>query len=157
MVSKLVLDVLDRDSKHFNITKERLCSEILIIFSIRKMPGIEREELDEKAYLQFTLNQSSSVYYESICNEINDEPKFIRNIFTSYAHLNPFYREIILFRDKLIVLKDYITRKESVHISVGNRLETVLIEEVRRCQMTDYIKLKTNMGEFYMNELRIIF
>lgn len=157
MISKLVLDILDRDSKHFNLTKERLCNEILVIFSIRKMHGVMREELDEKAYLQFSLSQSSSVYYGSICDGIDDEPKFVRNIFTGYAHLNPFYREIILFRDKLIVLKDYISRKESVHISIGNRVETVIIEEIKRCQLTDYIKLKTDMGEFYMNELRIIF
>lgn len=157
MVSKLVLDILERDSNHFNMTKERLCNEILVIFSIRKMSGIPREELDEKAYLQFTLSQSSSEYYGSISREIEDEPKFIRDIFTSYTHLNPFYREIILFRDKLIVLKDYILRKEKIHISIGNRLETVTIEEIKKCHLTDYIKLKTSIGEFYMNELRIIF
>ncbi|MGL4451141.1 hypothetical protein [Cetobacterium sp.] len=157
MVSKLILDILDRDSKHFNLTREKLCNEILIIFSIRKIEGIEREELDEKIYLQFTLTQSTTEYYKAISNGIQDEPKFIRSIFTGYAHLNPFYREIILFRDKLIVLKDYCLKKEKLHISIGNRLEEVIVEEIKRCQMTDYIKLRTDKGEFYMNELRIIF
>ncbi|MGL5639134.1 MAG: hypothetical protein ACRCW7_07300 [Cetobacterium sp.] len=119
MVSKLILDILDRDSKHFNMTREKLCNEILIIFSIRKMQGIDREDLDEKAYLQFTLSQSTTEYYKAVSRDIQDEPKFIRNIFTGYANLNPFYREIILFRDKLIVLKDYCLKKEKVHISIG--------------------------------------
>lgn len=157
MVSKLVLDILDRDSKHFNITREKLCNEILVIFSIKKIQGIEREELDEKTYLQFTLSQSTTKYYEVICTTIQDEPKFIRNIFTGYAHLNPFYREIILFRDKIIVLKDYCLKKEKFHISMENKLEEVVAEEIKRCQITDYIKLQTNKGEFYMNELKIIF
>ena len=82
MVSKLILDILDRDSRQFNMTREKLCNEILIIFSIRKMQGIEREELDEKTYLQFTLTQSTTEYYKAISNGVQDEPKFIRNIFT---------------------------------------------------------------------------
>lgn len=157
MVSKLILDILDRDSRQFNMTREKLCNEILIIFSIRKMQEIGREEFDEKTYLQFTLNQSTTEYYKALSNDVQDEPKFIRSIFTGYAHLNPFYREIILFRDKLIVLKEYCSKKEKFHISVSNRIEEVTIEEIKRCQITDYIKLKTNKGEFYMNELRIIF
>ncbi|MGL4902208.1 MAG: hypothetical protein ACRDA0_00650 [Cetobacterium sp.] len=157
MVSKLVLDILNRDSKHFNIARERLCNEVLIIFSIKNVQGIAREELDEKVYLQFTLNQSSSEYYGVICKDIDDEPKFLRSIFTSYIHLNPFYRESTLFKDKLIVLKDYCIRKERIHISIGNSFEAVFIEEIKRCQLTDYIKLETSKGEFYMNELRIIY
>ncbi|MCQ8213734.1 hypothetical protein NON08_14630, partial [Cetobacterium somerae] len=157
MVSKLILDILDRDAKHFKITREKLCNTILITFSIRKTHEIIREEFDEKTYLQFTLSQSTAEYYNFITNGISDEPNFIRSIFTTYCHLNPFYREIILFRDKLIVLKDYCSKKEKIHISIENKLEKVTIEEIRRCQITDYVKLITTKGEFYMNELRIIF
>ena len=107
-VSKLVLDILDRDAKQFNMTKERLCNEILITFSIREVKEIEREDLDEKAILQFTLSRANAEYYSIISKKIENEPKFLRSIFTTYAHLNPFYREIMMFRDKLITLKSYI-------------------------------------------------
>lgn len=156
-VSRLVLDTLERDSKHFQITKEKLCNEILVTFSIRKMQEIEIEDLDEKAYLQFTMNRATFEYYKMISKNIENEVEFIRNLFTNYTHLNPFYREIILFRDKLIVLKNYISKKEKIHISFNNRLEEVIVEKIIRCPMTDYIKLKTNKGEYYLNELRIIF
>ncbi|MDO5789093.1 MAG: hypothetical protein Q4P79_06475 [Fusobacterium sp.] len=156
-VSKLVLDILDRDAKQFNMTKERLCNEILITFSIRDVKEIEREELDEKAILQFTLSRSTSEYYNIISKKIENEPKFLRSIFTTYAHLNPFYREIMMFRDRLITLKDYISRKEKIYISIGTRVEEVLIIDIIRCPITDYIKLRTqDKGEFYLNEFRMI-
>lgn len=156
-VSKLVLDILDRDAKQFNMTKERLCNEILITFSIRDVKEIEREDLDEKAILQFTLSRSTSEYYNIISKKIENEPKFLRSIFTTYAHLNPFYREIIMFRDRLITLKDYISRKEKIYISIGTRVEEVLIIDIIRCPITDYIKLRTqDKGEFYLNEFRMI-
>lgn len=156
-VSKLVLDILDRDAKQFNMTKERLCNEILITFSIRDVKEIEREDLDEKAILQFTLSRSTSEYYNIISKKIENEPKFLRSIFTTYAHLNPFYREIMMFRDRLITLKDYISRKEKIYISIGTRVEEVLIIDIIRCPITDYIKLRTqDKGEFYLNEFRMI-
>lgn len=156
-VSKLVLDILDRDAKQFNMTKERLCNEILITFSVREVKEIKREDLDEKAILQFTLNRANSEFYSIISKNIENEPKFLRSIFTTYAHLNPFYREIMMFRDKLITLKNYISKKEKIYISIGTRVEEVLITEIIRCPITDYIKLRTqDKGEFFLNEFRII-
>lgn len=156
-VSKLVLDILDRDAKQFNMTKERLCNEILITFSIREVKEIEREDLDEKAILQFTLSRANAEYYSIISKKIENEPKFLRSIFTTYAHLNPFYREIMMFRDKLITLKSYISKKEKIYISIGTKVEEVLITEIIRCPITDYIKLRTqDKGEFFLNEFRII-
>lgn len=156
-VSKLVLDILDRDAKQFNMTRERLCNGILITFSIREIREVERESLDERAVLQFSLSKSTSEYYTIISKDIENEPKFLRSIFTTYVHLNPFYREIMIFRDKLITLKDYILRKEKIYISVGTSIEEVLITDIIRCPITDYIKFKIkDKGEFFLNEFRII-
>lgn len=156
LLSKLTLEILKRDSKHFKISKEKLCNDVLINFSLKRLLGVERELFDEKAYLQFSLTQANSEYYNIISKNIEDEPTFIKNMFTSYIHLNPFYRETYIFKDKLIIVSSYIEKKEEINVSIKGALDRILIEGVIKCNTTDYIKLKTNKGCFYLSDIRLI-
>lgn len=151
------MNILEKDAKHFNLRKEKLCNDILINLSLKEIKGVERELFDEKANLQFSLTQTNCEYYKIVSKNIDNEANYLRNIFTYYAHLNPFYREIMLNREKLIAVNNYLEKKEIINVSIGNRVDQLQIIEISRCHMTDYIKLKTDKGEFYMNELRMIF
>lgn len=157
LLSKLSLEVIRRDSLHFKVSREKLCNDILVNFSLKSLSGIEREMFDDKAYLQFTLNQCNCEYFDIISKNIMDESKFIKNIFSSYIHLNPFYREMAIFKDKLIIISTYIEKKTEVYVSINGNIEKIIFKGVKKCELTDYVKLLTTEGEFYLNDLRLIY
>ncbi|MDR1834610.1 MAG: hypothetical protein LBQ96_02280 [Fusobacteriaceae bacterium] len=67
LVSAYILEVLDEDCNHFQISKERLCNEILLKFSVKFRSDSDFDDdmlFDRREYLQFALNANNKKYYE---------------------------------------------------------------------------------------------
>lgn len=160
LVPKLVIEVLERDSKFFGVTKEKLCNEILFKFSSKiKLSYHEELVFEEKEYLQFNLNKVNQRYYSELLSELRNtnESEVIRSIFSSYAVLIPALREMNLFREKTIFLK--VSDKESkiLKMDTPNGIIEGRIEKIFRCQEEGYLKLKVDKKEFYLGKIRVIF
>lgn len=104
-VPEFVLKTLKEDQKHFDITKEKLCNEILLKFSIENLNCYCDIQFNKNEYLQFNLNKTNKIYYEELSKKIdgkNDSEK-IRKIFSEYAILQPFVRELFYLGKKSYV------------------------------------------------------
>lgn len=158
-VPKYLLKILEADLNHFSISKEGLCNEILLKFSLKFRSNYHQEMLfEEKEYLQFSLNKENKKYYEELSKQMSDlnDAEIIREIFLSYAILPPFLREINLFREKIVFLntaqKEYRTLK--VHTNDGV-LES-RIKKIFRDKETDYLMATLNDSNYFISQIRII-
>ena len=107
LVSKYVKEILEEDTKHFNIPKYDLCNRILIKFFLRTDTNFSRlTPFEEKEYLQFSLQKDNIPRYIELKKLMKDktESEMIREIFVSYTTLPPFLREINLFEEKIVFL-----------------------------------------------------
>lgn len=159
LVPKLIIDILEKDCNFFGMTKEKLCNEILFRFSLKFRSRYQEEMIfEEKEYLQFNLSKANQRYYSELLNELRNvnESEIIREIFSSYAVLIPFLREINLFREKIIFLSSSNKEYRVLKIDTPNGIVEGRIERIFRCNETGYLKLEINEKEYYIGQLRVI-
>lgn len=159
LVPKLIIDVLEKDCEFFGMTKEKLCNEILLKFSLKFRSRYQEELIfEEKEYLQFNLSKANQRYYSELLNELKNtnESEVVREIFSSYAVLIPFLREMNLFREKIIFLSSASKEYRVLKIDTPNGIVEGRVERIFRCKETDYLKLEVNEKEYYVGQLRVI-
>ena len=159
LVPTFILETLEKDCNFFGITKEKLCNEIFLKFSLKFRSRYQEEMFfEEKDYLQFNLNKANQRYYTELLKELEttNESEIVREIFLNYAVIAPFLREIYLFREKIIFLSS--ANKEYRHLKIDTPEGIVegRIEKIFRCLGTNYLKIVVNNHEYYLSQIRVI-
>ena len=159
LVPTLILETLEKDYKFFGLSKEKLCNEILFKFSLKFQAKYQEEMIfEDKEYLQFNLNKENQRYYEELLKietRTNDS-EIIREIFSSYAVLSPFLREMYLFKEKILFL--YLAAKEYKVLKIDTPLGVSegRIINIFRCKESCYLKIEINQTYYYVSKIRVI-
>lgn len=158
-VPKYLLKILEADLNHFSISKEGLCNEILLKFSLKFRSNYHQEMLfEEKEYMQFSLNKENRKYYEELSKQMEDlsDSEIIREIFLSYAVLPPFLRETHLFREKIVFLN---TAQKEYRILKVHTTDGVLegrVKKIFRDEESDYLMVTLNNSNYFISQIRVI-
>lgn len=159
LVPVYITEIIEKDIKHFQVSKYKLCNLILIKFSLRFRANYCQEiAFEKKEYLQFALHKENIKYYSELRKGVDgmNESDMIREIFLSYAVLPPFLREINLYREKIAFLmtaqKEYRVLK--IH-TLGGIIEG-RIERIFRDKETGYLLIEVNEEEYYVSHIEII-
>lgn len=159
LVPKYLMEVIEKDRKHFSVSKYKLCNDILVKFSLKFRSNYCQDMFFEQGeYLQFNLYKQNIAYYHSMRNGIEgiSESEMIREIFSSYGILPPFLREINLFREKIAFL---ITAQKEYRVLKIHTREGVVegrIENIYRNEDTGYLMIVLNGKSYYISHTEII-
>lgn len=159
LVPTFILEILEKDCEFFGLTKEKLCNEIFLKFSLKFRSRYQDEMIfEEKEYLQFTLNKANQRYYTDLLKELSEanDSEIIREIFSTYSVLVPFLREIYLFREKVIFLHSAMKEYRVLKIDTPNGIEEGRVSKIYRCKETGYFKLDINESNYYVGQIRVI-
>lgn len=159
LVPTFILEILKKDCEFFGLTKEKLCNEIFLKFSLKFKSRYQDEMIfEEKEYLQFTLNKANQRYYTDLLKEVpeTNDSEIIREIFSTYSVLVPFLREIYLFREKVIFLYSATKEYRVLKIDTPNGIIEGRISKIYRCKETSYLKLDIIGKSYYVSQIRII-
>ncbi|MGL4538103.1 MAG: hypothetical protein ACRCUD_03275 [Cetobacterium sp.] len=159
LVPAFILEILEKDCAFFGVTKEKLCNEIFLKFSLKFRSRYQDEMIfEEKEYLQFSLNKANQRYYTDLMKELSDinDSEITREIFSTYSVLIPFLRELYLYREKIIFLYSASREYRVLRIDTPNGFIEGRVSEIFRCKETNYLKLKINESVYYVGQIRVI-
>lgn len=160
LVPKYLMEIIVKDTKHFSISRYKLCNDILVKFSLKFRSNYCQDMMsfEQGEYLQFNLYKQNIAYYNSLRTGVDGitESEMIREIFSAYGILPPFLREINLFREKIAFLisaqKEYRVLK--IHTRTG--IVEGRIENIYRNEETDYLMIMINGRSYYVSQIEII-
>lgn len=158
-IPSLIMETLEKDTKFFNITKERLCNEVLYKFSLRFRSNYQSDLCyEDKVYLQFTLNKDNQRYYDELIRQNTglSESEMIREIFSAYAIFHPSLRELYLYREKIAFISSAIREYRVLKIDTCNGVIEGKIDKLFRCKEIGYLKFEVNDKSYYLSHSRII-
>lgn len=159
LVPTFILEILEKDCEFFGFTKEKLCNEIFLKFSLKFRSRYQDEMIfEEKEYLQFTLNKANQRYYTDLLKELPEanDSEIIREIFSTYSVLVPFLREIYLFREKVIFLHSAMKEYRVLKIDTPGGIIEGRVAQIYRCKESGYLKLNVDESSYYIGQVRVI-
>ncbi|MGL5351012.1 MAG: hypothetical protein ACRDA0_10700 [Cetobacterium sp.] len=159
LVPTFILEILEKDCEFFGFTKEKLCNEIFLKFSLKFRSRYQDEMMfEEKEYLQFTLNKANQRYYTDLLKELPEanDSEIIREIFSTYSVLVPFLREIYLFREKVIFLHSAMKEYRVLKIDTPSGIVEGRVTQIYRCKESGYLKLNVDESSYYVGQVRVI-
>lgn len=159
LVGKYIKEILEQDVNHFKISKYNLCNLILMRFSLNFNSNFsENTPFEEKEYLQFTLHKENIIYYSEMKKKSNDmsESEMIREIFSSYAILPPFLREIYLYREKIAFLISMKKEYKAIKFHTNDGIVEGEIEDLYRNKANNYLEIKIKSKTYYISQIEII-
>ena len=159
LVPTFILEILEKDCEFFGFTKEKLCNEIFLKFSLKFRSRYQDEMIfEEKEYLQFTLNKANQRYYTDLLKELPEanDSEIIREIFSTYSVLVPFLREIYLFREKVIFLHSAMKEYRVLKIDTSSGIVEGRVSQIYRCKESGYLKLNVDESSYYVGQVRVI-
>lgn len=159
LVSKYVKEILEEDTKHFNIPKYDLCNRILIKFFLRIDTNFSRlRPFEEKEYLQFSLQKDNIPRYIELKKLMKDktESEMIREIFVSYTTLPPFLREINLFEEKIVFLMTAKKEYKKLKLYTDEGIIEGKIDSLKRNKINNYLEIEINSRKYYISRVEII-
>lgn len=152
-------EILEQDCKHFGITKEKLCNEIILKVGYKPLtPYHKLMVFEDKVEVQFNLHNECEKYYEDICKEYGSltDAELMRTILSTYSNLSPFVREKIIMDTKLRFVTELLEGKHSVMVDTGEQILESEIQSIKRCPERNYLKVRHTHGEEYLSKLKII-
>lgn len=159
LVPTFILETLERDCEFFGLTKEKLCNEIFLKFSLKFRSRYQDDMIFEnKEYLQFTLNKANQRYYADLLKELaeSNDSEIVREIFSTYSVLAPFLREIYLFREKIIFLHSSMKEYRVLRVDTQHGIVEGRISRIYRCQENNYLKIDIEEQSYYVGQTRVI-
>ena len=159
LVSKYVKEILEEDTKHFNIPKYDLCNRILIKFFLRTDTNFSRlTPFEEKEYLQFSLQKDNIPRYIELKKLMKDktESEMIRDIFVSYTTLPPFLREINLFEEKIVFIMTAKKEYKKLKLYTDEGIIEGKINSLKRNEINNYLEVEINSKKYYISRVEII-
>ncbi len=159
LVTKYILEILEKDIKHFRISKNKLSNLILIKFSLKFQSDYFQEmNFEEKEYLQFTLHKENINYYSQMKRATNglNESEMIREIFSSYAVLPSFLRELSIFREKVSFLNIALKERKKLKLHTTQGIIETNINKILRDKGTGYLQIETDTERYFISQIEII-
>ena len=159
LVSKYVKEILEEDTKHFNIPKYDLCNRILIKFFLRTDTNFSRlTPFEEKEYLQFALQKDNIPRYIELKKLMKDktESEMIRDIFVSYTTLPPFLREINLFEEKIVFIMTAKKEYKRLKLYTDEGIIEGKINSLKRNEINNYLEVEIDSKKYYISRVEII-
>lgn len=159
LVPKYILEIIAKDTEHFQISKYKLCNLILLKFSLRfRSNHCQEMSFEEKEYLQFTLHKENTGFYNEIRKGIDgiNESEMIREIFSSYAVLPSFLRELNLFREKIAFLMSAHKEYRVLKLHTINGIVEGRIEKIDRNGGENYLQASINGKYYYISQIEIV-
>ena len=159
LVSKYVKEILEEDTKHFNIPKYDLCNRILIKFFLRTDTNFSRlTPFEEKEYLQFSLQKDNIPRYIELKKLMKEktESEMIREIFVSYTTLPPFLREINLFEEKIVFLMTAKKEYKNLKLYTDEGIIEGKIDSLKRNKINNYLEIEINSRKYYISRVELI-
>ena len=155
-----VFEILEKDQKHFELTKEKLCNKVLFNFSFSNTVIEDKNLLfEEYNYLQFTLDKVNQEYYRNLLEnlQIKNESKFIREIFLHYAISHAFVRESYLFREKISFFQSLMEEKDITRFHTPDGIIENKITKIYRDKEIGYIFVKMDNNKvYYLSQIQAI-
>lgn len=158
-VPKIIYEVLEEDSAHFGITKEKLCNEIILKLGYKPLAEYHKMMIFErKVSLQFNLYEECEKYYEDISKRYNNisDSELVRTILATYINMAPFLREKLIMDSKVRFSMELIKEKSTVKLDNGSEILEVVFEEIERCPDKGYLKIIHSLGSDYLSKVKII-
>lgn len=159
LVPVFLLEILEKDYSFFKISKDNLCNQILLKFSLRFCLKYQEEMMfEETNYLQFNIHKDNQRLFDELSRKVKElsDSDLLREVFLAYAILPPFLRETHLFKEKINFLNSSYKDKKIIKIDSLSEIIEGKVEKIFRCPNTDYLKIMINKKEFYMSQIRVI-
>ena len=124
LVPVFLLEILEKDCSFFKISKDNLCNQILLKFSLRFCLKYQEEMMfEETNYLQFNIHKDNQRLFDELSRKVKElsDSDLLREVFLAYAILPPFLRETHLFKEKINFLNSsYKTNYEKSRTFLKN-------------------------------------
>ena len=165
LVPVFLLEILEKDCSFFKISKDNLCNQILLKFSLRFCLKYQEDMIfEENDYLQFNIHKDNQrlfieINQEELRKELGKElsdSELLREVFLAYATLPPFLRETHLFKEKVNFLHSSYKDQKVIKIDSLSEIIEGKVEKIFRCPNTDYLKIMIHKKEFYLSQIRVI-
>lgn len=159
LVPVFLLEILEKDYSFFKISKDNLCNQILLKFSLRFCLKYREEMMfEETNYLQFNIHKDNQRLFDELSRKVKElsDSDLLREVFLAYAILPPFLRETHLFKEKINFLNSSYKDKKIIKIDSLSEIIEGKVEKIFRCPNTDYLKIIIHKKEFYMSQIRVI-
>lgn len=159
LLPDIVIEILDHDAKHFDMTREKLCNEIIIKLGYKERLSLSSEiKFTSKKYIQFNLGMIAGKVYDDIFQRSEDisDPELMRSIFNAYFNYHPYVREYILFKEKITYLERLQKKGEEVIVSTNHTIIRGTISSINRCSETQFRKIVIGDTEEYISKIKIV-
>ena len=159
LVPVFLLEILEKDCSFFKISKDNLCNQILLKFSLRFCLKYQEDMIfEENDYLQFNIHKDNQRLFSELSRRVKElsDSDLLREVFLAYAILPPFLRETYLFKEKVNFLHSSYKDQKVIKIDSLSEIIEGKVEKIFRCPNTDYLKIMIHKKEFYMSQIRVI-
>ena len=159
LVPVFLLEILEKDCSFFKISKDNLCNQILLKFSLRFCLKYQEDMIfEENDCLQFNIHKDNQRLFSELSRRVKElsDSNLLREVFLAYAILPPFLREIHLFKEKVNFLHSSYKDQKVIKIDSLSEIIEGKVEKIFRCPNTDYLKIMIHKKEFYVSQIRVI-
>lgn len=159
LVPVFLLEILEKDCSFFKISKDNLCNQILLKFSLRFCLKYQEDMIfEENDYLQFNIHKDNQRLFIELSRRVKElsDSELLREVFLAYATLPPFLRETHLFKEKVNFLHSSYKDQKVIKIDSLSEIIEGKVEKIFRCPNTDYLKIMIHKKEFYLSQIRVI-
>lgn len=159
LVPVFLLEILEKDCSFFKISKDNLCNQILLKFSLRFCLKYQEDMIfEENDYLQFNIHKDNQRLFSELSRRVKElsDSDLLREVFLAYAILPPFLRETYLFKEKVNFLHSSYKDQKVIKIDSLSEIIEGKVEKIFRCLNTDYLKIMIHKKEFYVSQIRVI-
>lgn len=159
LVPVFLLEILEKDCSFFKISKDNLCNQILLKFSLRFYLKYQEDMIfEENDYLQFNIHKDNQRLFSELSRRVKElsDSDLLREVFLAYAILPPFLRETYLFKEKVNFLHSSYKDQKVIKIDSLSEIIEGKVEKIFRCLNTDYLKIMIHKKEFYVSQIRVI-
>lgn len=159
LVPVFLLEILEKDCSFFKISKDNLCNQILLKFSLRFCLKYQEDMIfEENDYLQFNIHKDNQRLFNELSRRVKElsDSDLLREVFLAYAILPPFLRETNLFKEKVNFLHSSYRDQKVIKIDSLSEIIEGKVEKIFRCPNTDYLKIMIHKKEFYVSQIRVI-
>jgi len=159
LMPEYVIGVLDKDCEHFSMSRENLCNEVLLKISLKSQPPFHKDLIyGKRNYLQFALHKKNRKFYENLLreNKVENESELIRQIFSCYAILPPFLREVYLFREKVEFFRKAISGKTPVKLECDGEIFDCPVRVLEISKESGYLEMDIPAGRRLVSLVRVV-
>ena len=149
LVPVFLLEILEKDCSFFKISKDNLCNQILLKFSLRFCLKYQEDMIfEENDYLQFNIQKDNQRLFSELSRRVKE--------LSDSDLLREVLRETHLFKEKVNFLHSSYKDQKVIKIDSLSEIIEGKVEKIFRCLNTDYLKIMIHKKEFYVSQIRVI-